>query len=207
MSEQTERDSNAGVVSAESQVREAFAENLARIGSEQLRDQVAHTWVRVMELASVADLRSGLASVSFIEGHEQPGEGIAHVNGIAAVSFGIATALVQWQGATIDFDVLMAGALLCDVGKLLERAPRSETTPLAGDLVSHAFSGMHIATEVGLPAEVLHIIAYHAFEGARRKRSHECEIVHRADMIDVDAITRRVLGKPGDKLVPYVYLP
>jgi len=88
----------------------------------------------------------------------------------------------------IDFDLLIAGAILIDVGKLIEydKIDGTLTTSHAGKLLRHPFSGVAIADRFNLPPEVLHIIAYHAKEGDLAKRSTEAIIVHHADFVSFD---------------------
>jgi len=88
----------------------------------------------------------------------------------------------------IDMDLLIAGAILIDVGKLLEydKVDGSLTTSKAGKLLRHPFSGVAIADRFGLPPEVQHIIAYHAKEGDLAKRNVEAIIVHHADFVSFE---------------------
>ncbi len=88
----------------------------------------------------------------------------------------------------IDMDLLIAGAILIDVGKLLEydKVDGNLTTSKAGKLLRHPFSGVSIADRFGLPPEVLHIIAYHAKEGDLAKRNVEAIIVHHADFVSFE---------------------
>jgi putative nucleotidyltransferase with HDIG domain len=88
----------------------------------------------------------------------------------------------------IDMDTLIAGAILIDVGKLIEydKVDGKLTTSKAGKLLRHPFSGVAIADRFGLPTEVQHIIAYHAKEGEQAKRSVEAIIVHHADFVSFD---------------------
>jgi putative nucleotidyltransferase with HDIG domain len=89
---------------------------------------------------------------------------------------------------SIDMDILIAGAILIDVGKLIEydKINGRLTTSKAGKLLRHPFSGVAIADRFGLPPEVQHIIAYHAKEGDLAKRSIEAIIVHHADFVSFD---------------------
>jgi putative nucleotidyltransferase with HDIG domain len=88
----------------------------------------------------------------------------------------------------IDFDLLIAGAILIDVGKLIEYDKIDDvlTTSHAGKLLRHPFSGVALADRFNLPPEVLHIIAYHAKEGDLAKRNVEAIIVHHADFVSFD---------------------
>ncbi len=87
---------------------------------------------------------------------------------------------------TCDMDVLISGAILCDVGKLLEYELDENGKAVQGNYgkyVRHPFSGVSIAEEAGVPAPVCHIIAAHAGEGNMIKRTTEAYVVHHADFM------------------------
>jgi putative nucleotidyltransferase with HDIG domain len=90
----------------------------------------------------------------------------------------------------LNRDILLAGALLHDVGKLLEVSETAGTFKKTkeGSLVRHPFSGVALADENGLPAEVLHIIATHSKEGDPYKRTAEAIILHYADFMNFDPL-------------------
>jgi putative nucleotidyltransferase with HDIG domain len=85
----------------------------------------------------------------------------------------------------VNMDVLIAGAILADVGKLLEYEIQDGKTVQGqyGRYLRHPFSGVSLAEQAGVPAEVCHIIAAHADEGNLVKRSTEAYIVHHADFM------------------------
>ncbi len=88
----------------------------------------------------------------------------------------------------IDMDILIAGAILIDIGKLIEFeiVDGKLTTSKTGKIVRHTFSGVAIADRFGLPAEVQHIIATHSREGDSEKRTVESIIVHHADFVSFE---------------------
>ncbi len=88
----------------------------------------------------------------------------------------------------INMDYLIAGAILIDVGKLIEydKVNGKLTTSNAGKLLRHPFSGVAIADRFGLPPEVQHIIAYHSKEGDLGQRTVESIIVHHADFVSFE---------------------
>lgn len=86
----------------------------------------------------------------------------------------------------VNMDVLIAGAILADVGKLLEYEPGDDGKTRQGrygQYIRHPFSGVSLAEECGVPPEVCHIIAAHAHEGDLVKRTTEAWIVHHADFM------------------------
>ena len=86
----------------------------------------------------------------------------------------------------VNMDVLISGAILADVGKLLEYELDKDGKAVQGrygQYLRHPFSGVSLAEECGVPPEVCHIIAAHAQEGDLVKRSTEAYIVHHADFM------------------------
>jgi putative nucleotidyltransferase with HDIG domain len=86
----------------------------------------------------------------------------------------------------VNMDVLISGAILCDVGKLLEYEMDDKGRAVQGKYgkyLRHPFSGVSLAEECGVPPEVCHIIAAHAAEGDLVKRSTEAYVVHHADFM------------------------
>jgi putative nucleotidyltransferase with HDIG domain len=86
----------------------------------------------------------------------------------------------------VNMDVLISGAILADVGKLLEYELDKDGKAVQskyGQYIRHPFSGVSLAEECGVPPAVCHIIAAHADEGNLVKRTTEAYIVHHADFM------------------------
>jgi len=94
----------------------------------------------------------------------------------------------------IDMDTLVAGAILIDVGKLVEYeiVGGKLSTSKAGQLVRHPFSGLAIADRFGLSPEIQHIIGTHSKEGDLGKRTVESIIIHHADFVSFDPFRKAV---------------
>ena len=88
----------------------------------------------------------------------------------------------------IDMDILICGAILIDIGKLIEYqiVDGKLTTSNFGKIVRHPFSGVAIADRFDLPAEVQHIIGTHSKEGDLGIRTVESIIVHHADFVSFE---------------------
>ena len=90
----------------------------------------------------------------------------------------------------VNRDYLIAGALLADVGKLLEfeivggKPNKSDY----GKHIRHPFSGVGLAFKHDLPSEVMHVIATHSKEGHGEKLLPESIIFHHCDFIDFDLV-------------------
>jgi len=96
----------------------------------------------------------------------------------------------QERKTPVNRDHLIAGALLADVGKLMEYeiVDGKSVKSSYGRYLRHPFSGVGLAFKHGIPEEVMHIIATHSKEGAGEKRSAESIIFHHADFIDFELV-------------------
>ncbi|HVP06913.1 MAG TPA: HD domain-containing protein [Candidatus Acidoferrum sp.] len=118
---------------------------------------------------------------------------IDHVRAVCKMCIAVDQVLDDSHGprkTKVDRDVLIAGALLADVGKLLEFeiVDGKPVKSNYGKHIRHPFSGVGLAFKHGLPSEVMHIIATHSKEGTGEKRSPESIIFHHADFIDFDLV-------------------
>ena len=94
----------------------------------------------------------------------------------------------------VNMDVLIAGAILADVGKLLEYEMKDGKSVQGkyGKYLRHPFSGVSIAEQCGVSADVCHIIATHAGEGDMVKRTTEAFVVHHADFMTFEPFKDRL---------------
>lgn len=108
---------------------------------------------------------------------------VKHVNNVAEMAYNIGKIRKD-----VDMDILLAGAFLHDVGKLLEyeeengKIVKSEL----GKYVRHPVIGAGIAMEVGLDKRIVNIIASHSKEGEFVERCNEAIIIHHCDFIDFE---------------------
>jgi len=113
-----------------------------------------------------------------------------HVRGVTRSALGIARAMAETYGdrLKINLDTLVAGALLHDVGKLVEyhnvdgKTVKSKT----GKMLRHPFSGAALCYEFGLPDEVTHCVAVHAHEGDGARATAEAIIINHADFANFE---------------------
>lgn len=111
-----------------------------------------------------------------------------HKRTAVQLSIDIAKRMEENFKMKINWDLLISGAILIDVGKLLEYeiVDGKLGTSRDGKLLRHPFSGVAIADRFGLPNDVQHIIAYHSKEGDLGKRTVESIIVHHADFVSFE---------------------
>jgi len=159
---------------------------LAWITSRDLREKVAATWVRAFELSPLTP--EDLDRIPFtLLVPDCKATFMEHKRCVVHIARRSAESMIEFlgQGLKIDLDTVIAGAILADVGKLLEyelvdgKARQSQR----GEFLRHPFTGVALAMECGVPEAVCHIIAAHAAEGDLVKRSTEAIIVHHADFM------------------------
>jgi putative nucleotidyltransferase with HDIG domain len=120
---------------------------------------------------------------------------IEHVRTVCKMCVAVHDVLRESYGerSQINKDYLIAGALLADVGKLIEYELKDGEITKAGRgrHLRHPFTGVAMSHFRGIPAEVQHIIATHSKEGEMMTRSNESVIFHHADFIDFDLVSKK----------------
>jgi putative nucleotidyltransferase with HDIG domain len=175
----------AATASLSAAVRKLWPE-LEWIKDEQLRAATERTWVRAFELSPLtpADLKS-IPFTLLIP--NCPTTFMEHKRCVVHMARKCAESMQEFMGNAlkIDMDVVIAGAILADVGKLLEYENKDGKTVQSerGELLRHPFTGVALAMECGVPDAVCHVIAAHAAEGDQVKRTTEAYIVHHADFM------------------------
>lgn len=169
-------------------VKRLWGEELSWIVNEELRQKVADTWELALSksVLSEEDLRS--IPFTLLAGPDLKVSFMDHKRAVVHISrdAGLQCKKFFGEDLSVDMDVLIAGAILADVGKLLEYEKDEQGKSIVGDYgkyLRHPFSGVSLAEQCGVPADVCHIIAAHAHEGDLVKRTTEAYIVHHADFM------------------------
>lgn len=176
---------SAGAPDLQAAVRKLWPE-LEWIKDSDLRQKTENTWVRAFELSPLEPddlnripftLLVPNCRTTFME----------HKRCVVHIARKSAESMQEFMGNAlkVDMDVVIAGAILADVGKLLEYENKGGKTVQSerGELLRHPFTGVSLAMECGVPDEVCHVIAAHAAEGDLVKRTTEAFIVHHADFM------------------------
>lgn len=157
------------------------------IENEDLRSKTAATWeLALRESPLTADDLQEIPFTLLVPGLKV--SFMAHKRCVVHVARESALKMNEFFGDDLrcDMDTVISGAILADVGKLLEydkdadgESIKSET----GRYLRHPFTGVALARSCGVPDAVCHIIAAHAGEGDMVKRSPEAYVVHHADFM------------------------
>jgi putative nucleotidyltransferase with HDIG domain len=159
---------------------------LGWIGDKALRAAVTDTWVKAFELSPLSP--ADLDTIPFtLLVPSCPASFMQHKRAVVHIAKRSAEAMREHLGHAlpIDMDTVVAGAILADVGKLLEyeKVDGQAKQSKRGELLRHPFTGVALAMMCKVPDAVCHIIATHAGEGDLVRRSTEAFIVHHADFM------------------------
>ena len=166
------------------------------IKDAKLKDSVYKTWDYALEHSALkaADLEKipftlliKDCKVTFME----------HKRAVVHIAVESAKVMKKFFGdkLPINMDYLIAGAILIDVGKLLEYELKEGKAVVGktGSLLRHPFTGVALAMRFGVPDEICHMIASHSKEGDLGKRTVEAIIVHHADFISYEPFQAETL--------------
>jgi putative nucleotidyltransferase with HDIG domain len=153
-----------------------------------LREKTASVWELALErsVLSPADLR--IIPFTLLAGPDLKVTFMEHKRSVVWIAREAGKTINEmYHGELpVNMDILIAGAILADVGKLLEYELDEAGIAIQGSYgkyLRHPFSGVSLAEQCGLPPEVCHIIAAHADEGNLVRRTTEAYIVHHADFM------------------------
>jgi len=161
---------------------------LAWIEDKQLRETTIKTWELALERSVLTPDDLNRIPFTLLAGPDLQVSFMAHKRCVVHVARESALKMIDFFGdeLPINLDVVIAGAILADVGKLLEYELDEDGKSFQGaygKYLRHPFSGVSLAELCNVPPEVCHIIAAHAGEGNLVKRSAEAYIVHHADFM------------------------
>jgi len=183
-------------------IRNLFGSVLERISNKDLRDKVVKTWLLAAE-------RGGWTGVDELT--NMPFTLLTNTHGVSFIEHTLAVTEGAWGLAKaqeaaykklpykIDYDRLLAGGLLHDVGKLLETEKDGKggyRKSRAGACLRHPISGTALAYEAGIRDDtVLNTIACHAKEGEGAPKCLETVLIHQADFATFDPLVMMDKGQ------------
>jgi len=172
-------------------IEKLFNRQLAKIKNPELRKKVVDIWAdaakeggwKPQELSEIPfTLLTNTRGINLME----------HTIAVTEGALGLAQAMKENyrnMPFEIDWDWLIAGGLLHDVGKLLEiekSGDGSYRKSRQGKCARHPISGAILVARAGLPDEIVNIVACHAKEGEGRPQRVETVLIHQADYATFD---------------------
>ncbi len=166
------------------------------IGDPDLREKTARTWDLALERSVLTPDDLNKIPFTLLAGPDLKVSFMAHKRCVVHVARDAGNKMNDFfrEDLPVNMDVLIAGAILADVGKLLEYEMKDgkSVQGMYGKYLRHPFSGVSLAEQCGVPADVCHIIATHAGEGNMVKRTVEAYIVHHADFMTFEPFRDRL---------------
>jgi len=158
------------------------------IADSSLREKTAKTWEIALERSVLNADDLDIIPFTLLCGPDLSVSFMKHKRCVVHIAKASGEMMNEFFGndLPVNMDVLISGAILADVGKLLEYELDDNGKSVQGkygQYLRHPFSGVSLAEECGVPPEVCHIIAAHAHEGDLVKRTTEAYIVHHADFM------------------------
>jgi len=158
------------------------------IEDQELREKTAKTWELALERSVLTGEDLQRIPFTLLCGPDLKVTFMDHKRAVVHIARDSGNKMNEFfkDELPVNMDVLIAGAILADVGKLLEYVLDENGNSIQGSYgkyLRHPFSGVSIAEECGVPADVCHIIATHAGEGNMVKRTTEAYITHHADFM------------------------
>jgi 3'-5' exoribonuclease len=118
--------------------------------------------------------------------HSYAGGLLEHTVGVATICHELTQLHPRLRG-----DLLLAAALLHDVGRTRELGPPPAFRPTdEGRLLGHVHLGLRVLEGAGAPAELLHAVSAH--HDPRGARTAEAAVLYHANQLDAVAATRPV---------------
>ena len=153
-----------------------------------LRQKVTDAWVAAIDSSSFSCLGDMKPSGNYDSRPLRRGTQADHIRSVTRMAVKIAEEMAGlFPEFRYDKDILIAGAMCHDIGKVWEFDPenikRWKADPRATGMPSlrHPGYGIHICLTMGLPETVAHMAAAHSGEGELLVRSLENTILHWAD--------------------------
>jgi len=174
---------------------DALFPELSQIRDVGLREAVVAIWQELWQRSAYQRIDDVPVSSSI----DYPQ--VKHARGVLRAALAVAPIWEEVHGVHFDRDVLIAGALLMDVSKMVESGRDAGGKPAkteVGRLLPHATLAAHLAMQHGVPLPVVHVITCHSPNGGKAPATHEAELLDSLDQADIAAFghtiwTRKVM--------------
>ena len=149
------------------------------IQSQELKDKVLRVWKKAAQECNWKCMEEVPFSPDY---PPQPNSFLQHVRLVTGYSYAVALKNNDMEETKVDLDVVIAGALLHDVCKLVEYSADGGRTEW-GQHVTHGIYGIALCQEEKIPLNVIHVIASHTAKLSMAQKSREAIIVAKCDSL------------------------
>lgn len=157
---------------------------LDEISDPKLRRKVLSAW----EIAIGEGEYESILEVPWFPAEADDVPHISHQNDVTKTAINIFDAISgQHPELDIDRDLVIAGALIHDLSKMVERSEHM-TSETGEEYVPHPFYGVHILAKAGLSARLQHILLSHTEASGVEPITLEAEIVRVSDVVSASTL-------------------
>ena len=157
---------------------------LREIIDTNLREKCANVLVEACDVGGWSRESVPFCPVSLRIKTQKMKSQIDHVHAVCAIALSMYNTLEEtFRNDTGLRDIILAGALLHDAGKMMEFTCQDGEVGYSASakLIRHPLGGAILAAKHGLPDEIVHLIATHSFEGEKSNKTLASTIVKMAD--------------------------
>jgi hypothetical protein len=170
-------------------LRDYFPE-IDMIEDESLKEKMAAAWQRAMDLGGLKT-KEDLDKLPFTLLLDTGANFMQKTQGMVKLAVSSGKILKETYGdlLPLNMDYLIIGAILLDVGKLVEIVPDGKGGWVKSDtakVVRHPVFGAMLCWEAGLPVDICNMVAFHSSEGKDHPRTPESWVMHHVDFIMFD---------------------
>lgn len=165
-------------------VRQLFPE-INEISDTDLADRVVRVWDRLWQEGNWDDIHDLPVAPAIPRPH------LEHAQAVLTAAVAVSEIFERAHGVKFDKDMLIAGAVLQDVSKLVEYEPVTGGPPYSAQLselgrdLQHAVYAAHAALDEGVPVRLAHMILAHSPQSAMAPKTKEVKLLHHIDQADV----------------------
>jgi len=163
---------------------------LELIEDGDIREATVRTWSRAMELGGL-ESREELDRLPFTLLLDTGANFMQKTQGMVRLAVSAARIFTETYGELLplNMDYIIAGAILLDVGKLVEIEPDgagSWRKSRTASVIRHPVFGAMLCYQCGIPVEICNMVAFHSSEGEKHPRTPESWVLHHVDFIMFD---------------------
>lgn len=159
---------------------------LNEISDADIRQGVVDAWA----IAFSESEYESLDQLEFGPGYEQIGRQrqVLHVREVTQCAMALAETVAETRDVDIDWDDMIAGALVHDITKFYETSPNFEGYTELGELIPHPHYAIHILERADLSRHIQHITLVHTSGSKPQPKTLEATIVILADIASASSI-------------------
>jgi hypothetical protein len=166
---------------------------IQQISDPDLRRKVDQLWQRLWQESKWQRLEDVPVSSKIKRSH------LPHAQAVVRLAVAAAEVAEQIHGQPVNRDILLAAAIVQDAGKLVEYEPAEGghgfQRAQLGLQLQHSMYAAHVAMQLELPLEVVHIMLAHSPSTTLAPRSRECALLFWIDQLDLANMGEEAWGR------------